>query len=136
MAYKKKIAGITIEIDGDTSKLVKSLDKVSTKIGKIGKSISKVGTKLTKSLTVPIAGMATAAVKNYADVDKIMVLTNQTMGNTAEQAEILQKAMQDAASSSIFTMEDAANATLNFARAGLKAEQAAYEACSRRGRKP
>lgn len=125
MAYKKKIAGITIEIDGDTSKLVKSLDKVSTKIGKIGNSISKVGTKLTKSLTVPIAGMATAAVKNYADVDKIMVLTNQTMGNTTEQAEILQKAMQDAASSSIFTMEDAANATLNFARAGLKAEQAA-----------
>ena len=37
MAYKKHIAGITIEIDGDTSKLVKSLDQVSSKVERVGK---------------------------------------------------------------------------------------------------
>ena len=54
-----------------------------------------------------------------------MQLTNKTMGNTAEEAELLNKAMKDAAANSTFGMKDAATATLNFARAGLDAEQAA-----------
>ena len=54
-----------------------------------------------------------------------MQLTNKTMGNTTEEAELLNKAMKEAAANSTFGMKDAATATLNFARAGLDAEQAA-----------
>ena len=54
-----------------------------------------------------------------------MQLTNATMGNTEEQAKLLNDAMKDAAANSTFGMNDAATATLNFARAGLTAEQAA-----------
>lgn len=54
-----------------------------------------------------------------------MQLTNATMKNTEEQADLLDKAMKDAASNSTFGMNDAATATLNFARAGLTAEEAA-----------
>ena len=125
MAYKKHIAGITIEIDGDTSKLVKSLDQVSSKVERVGKKIEGVGKDLTRNLTVPIVTAAGVAVGKFAEVDKTMTLTNQTMGNTADEAQLLNKAMEDAASNSVFGMNDAANASLNFARAGLDATEAA-----------
>lgn len=125
MAYKKRIAGITIEIDGDTSKLVKSLDQASKKVEGVGKKIEGVGKSLTTHLTVPIVTAAGVAVSKFAEVDKTMTLTNQTMGNTAEEADLLNKAMQNAASNSTFGMNDAAQASLNFARAGLEATEAA-----------
>lgn len=122
---KKRIAGITIELDADTSKLVKGLDSVSRTVGNIGKKIENVGKGLTTHLTVPIVAAAGTAVSKFAEVDKTMVLTNQTMGNTTEQAELLNKAMEEAAANSTFGMNEAATATLNFARAGLTAEEAA-----------
>ena len=125
MAYKKRIAGITIEIEGDTSKLVKSLDQASKKVEGVGKKIEGVGKSLTTHLTVPIVTAAGVAVSKFAEVDKTMTLTNQTMGNTAEEADLLNKAMQDAAANSTFGMSEAATASLNFARAGLEATEAA-----------
>ena len=64
-------------------------------------------------------------MSKFAEVDKTMTLTNQTMQNSAEEAELLNKAMQDAASNSTFGMNEAAQASLNFARAGLDATEAA-----------
>lgn len=125
MAYKKRIAGITIEIDGDTSKLVKSLDNVSTKVGKIGTSLERFGGKLTTNLTVPIVTAGGIAISKFAEVDKTMTLTNETMGNTAEEANMISQAMKDAAANSVYGMDEAATASLNFARAGLSAEEAA-----------
>lgn len=124
MGYKK-IAGITIELDADTSKMVKSLDKVSKNVEGIGKKIQGVGKDLTTHLTVPIVTAAGVCVSKFAEVDKTMTLTNQTMQNTAEEADLLNKAMQDAASNSTFGMSEAAQASLNFARAGLDATEAA-----------
>lgn len=125
MAYKKRIAGITIEIDGDTSKLVKSLDNVSTKVGRIGRSLERFGGKLTTNLTVPIVTAGGIAISKFAEVDKTMTLTNETMGNTAEEANMISQAMKDAAANSVYGMDEAATASLNFARAGLSAEEAA-----------
>lgn len=125
MAYNKKIAGITIEIDGDTSKLVKSLDNVSTKVGRIGTSLERFGGKLTTNLTVPIVTAGGIAISKFAEVDKTMTLTNETMGNTAEEANMISQAMKDAAANSVYGMDEAATASLNFARAGLSAEEAA-----------
>lgn len=125
MAYKKRIAGITIEIDGDTSKLVKSLDNVSTKVGRIGTSLERFGGKLTTNLTVPIVTAGGIAISKFAEVDKTMTLTNETMGNTAEEANMISQAMKDAAANSVYGMDEAATASLNFARAGLSAEEAA-----------
>jgi len=95
------------------------------KMKEFGGKIESVGKGLTTHVTLPLAAVGTAGVKNFAEVDKTMQLTNKTMGNTAEQAELLDRAMKEAAANSTFGMGDAANATLNFARAGLNAEQAA-----------
>ena len=72
-----------------------------------------------------MSALGTTATMKFADVDKVMQLTNATMKNSEEEANLLDKAMKEAASNSTFGMSDAATATLNFARAGLTAEQAA-----------
>lgn len=98
---------------------------LSQKMQKAGKTMTQVGTGLTAGVTVPITAFGVAGVKSFADVDKTMQLTNATMGNSADQAQLLNNAMKDAAANSTFGMSDAATATLNFARAGLQAEEAA-----------
>ena len=105
-----------------------ALEKISAagdKLQSIGAGITDVGKKLTSTVTVPIVAVGTAGVKSFAEVDKTMQLTNKTMGNTEEQAALLNEAMKSAAANSTFGMSDAATAALNFARAGLDAEQAA-----------
>lgn len=103
----------------------KAAERAWKGVEKTGQNITKFGQTLTTNVTLPIVGLGTVAVTKFAEVDKTMQLTNATMGNTAEQADLLNKAMQDAAANSTFGMADAAEATLNFARAGLGAEEAA-----------
>ena len=103
----------------------RKMQEVGDKIKAVGDKISSVGQNLTTTVTLPIVAAGTAAVSSFAEVDKTMTLANQTMGNSAEQANLLNKAMEEAAANSTFGMNDAAQASLNFARAGLKAEQAA-----------
>lgn len=101
------------------------MQDVGNKMKSIGTSISSMGSSLTMKVTAPVVAAATAVTNSYAEVNKTMTLTNQTMGNTAEEAALLDKAMQSAAANSTYGMSDAATATLNFARAGLSAEEAA-----------
>lgn len=84
----------------------------------------KIGGTLTKSITVPVVAAATASVKNFSEVDKTMRLVEKTMGDTAWASGDLEKAMKSAASNSVFGMNDAANAALNFARQGFNAADA------------
>lgn len=101
------------------------LTALSESLKEIGGRMTEVGQTLTTKLTVPLALLGGTAVKKFADVDKTMVLANKTMGNTTEEAELLNDAMKKAAAASIYGMSDAAEAMLNFARAGLTAEQSA-----------
>ena len=95
------------------------------KMKEFGGKVEDAGKTLTTHVTLPLAAVGAAGVASFAEVDKTMQLTNKTMGNTAEEAELLNKAMKDTAANSTFGMKDAATATLNFARAGLSAEEAA-----------
>jgi len=101
------------------------LTALSESLKEIGGRMTEVGQTLTTKITVPLALLGGSAIKKFADVDKTMVLANKTMGNTAEQAELLNDAMEKAAAASVYGMSDAAEAMLNFARAGLTAEQSA-----------
>lgn len=133
--YQTALNNATADLNtmkGKLDQMPSSLDMVAEKCAQmgeklkgIGDNISGLGTKLTTSLTVPITAAATKAVTSFAEVDKTMQLTNSTMGNTADQAKLLNDAMESAAANSTFAMSDAATATLNFARAGLSATEAA-----------
>ena len=94
------------------------------KMKEFGGKVESAGKTLTTGVTLPLVAVGTAGAMSFAEVDKTMQLTNKTMGNTEEEAQKLNKTMKDAASNSTFGMKDAATATLNFARAGLDAEQA------------
>lgn len=101
------------------------LTALGAQFKQIGDKMTAVGKQMTTKVTVPLAMAGTLAAKKFAEVDKTMQLTNSTMNNSTEEAQLLNQAMKDAAASSTYGMSDAATATLNFARAGLSAEQAA-----------
>ena len=103
----------------------RKMQEVGDKIKAVGDKISSVGQSLTTTVTLPIVAAGTAAITSFAEVDKTMTLANKTMNNTTEEANLLNKAMEEAAANSTFGMNDAANAALNFARAGLDAKEAA-----------
>lgn len=101
------------------------IKSVGDKVKTVGDNIAKAGKTLSTHVTAPIVAVGAKGVQAFAEVDKTMQLTNKTMGNTAKEAGLLNDAMKSAAANSTFGMSDAATATLNFARAGLDAEQAA-----------
>ena len=103
----------------------KAGNKARKQLADTGKAISSLGTKLTVGVTLPLVAAGTAAYQNYASVDKTLRLVQSTMGSTAEEAQALADAVGDAAAESVYSMQDAADAALNFARQGWSAQQAA-----------
>lgn len=95
----KRIAGITIELDADTSKLVKGLDAVAKKVSGVGDSIEKVGTSFTKNLTAPILGVGAASVKAFNEVDEGLDTITKKTGATGEEAEKMGESLKNLATS-------------------------------------
>ena len=122
---EEKLKGLEKEYTTFGSVAAQQIANVGEKMKSMGENIADVGSKLSKAVTLPIVAAGATAASKFAEVDKTMQLTNATMGNTEDQARLLNDAMSDAAANSTFSMDDAATATLNFARAGLDAEQAA-----------
>lgn len=113
------------QVPSKVDKIAQSMAKTGAKVKEVGDKMKGFGKTYSTYVTAPLTAAGTIGAKKFAEVDKTMQLTNATMGNTKEQAELLNKAMKEAAANSTFGMSDAATATLNFARAGLTAEQAA-----------
>lgn len=101
------------------------VDELAGKLDSIGKGMQSAGKTLSYAVTVPLVAAGVKGASSFAEVDKTMQLTNKTMNNTEDEARMLNNAMKTAAANSVFGMNDAATASLNFARAGLDAEQAA-----------
>lgn len=121
---EQKIKSLTKEMRNFGSVSAQQIAAAGEKVKKVGDGMQNVGQKL-MPVTAALTAAGTVSVQKFAEVDKTMTLTNQTMGNTKEQADLLNRAMKDAAMNSTFGMNDAAQASLNFARAGLTAEEAA-----------
>lgn len=112
-------------LESELKTIPSTLQSVGSAMQSVGNQMTSVGKDLSMKVTAPLVGVGTLAAKSFAEVDKTMQLTNATMGNTEAEAKMLSKAMKDAASASTYGMDEAATATLNFARAGLDATQAA-----------
>lgn len=119
-----KISADVKDFASSLSSVQSSLEATSKKWESLSSSLGKIGSTLTKSITVPVVAAATASVKNFSEVDKTMRLVEKTMGDTAWASGDLEKAVKSAASNSVFGMNDAANAALNFARQGFNAADA------------
>lgn len=119
MSSPLKAAGAKLKDSADQWK------RAGRQIQNAGKSISAVGGSMTKTLTVPIAAIGATSVLSFGEVDKSLKLVKSTMGDAKWATADLEGAMKNAAVNSVFTMNDAANASLNFARQGFNAKEAA-----------
>ena len=120
--YKKKIAGITIELDADTSALVKKLDGVSRQIGNIGKSFERVGSSLTQNVTVPIAAGFGAAIKTAADFDAQMSKVKAISGATEDEFAQLESKAREMGKQTKYSATESGEAFEYMAMAGWKTE--------------
>ena len=125
-----KIAG---KLDKSLQTSVSSAQKMLGSLGKgglssaltgIGNTMENTGKALTTGVTMPVIALGATSVKEFGSVDKSMKLVQATMGSTGAQAKQLESTMKKAAANSVFGMQDAADATLNFARQGFNAKQA------------
>lgn len=90
-------------------------------VEKVGEGITGVGTKMTAAVTAPLVGLGVASASEFGEVDKSLKLVQQTMGSTDAEAKVLEGSIKSAASNSVYGMQDAADAALNYARQGFKA---------------
>lgn len=122
-------------IDNFTSSFKKTIETLTAgtkkaqnawkSVEKFGNGISSLGTKATAAVTMPLVGLAAASATEFGSVDKSLKLVQQTMGANAAEAKGLESAIKSAAANSVYGMQDAADAALNFARQGFDAAQAA-----------
>lgn len=101
------------------------MEEVSTTLQTVGSKMQAAGRTLSLTVTAPLVALGTKGVKSFAAYDKTMTLATKTMGASADEADALSDAIKSAAANSVYGMSDAAEATLNFARAGLDATESA-----------
>ena len=114
--------GITSAI-GELNTLTDSTASFSQKISSIGSAVSSTGSTLTKSFTVPIAGLGTAATKLAADFESAMSKVEAISGSTEqEMSQLTDKAIEMGAKTK-FSAKESADAFTYMAMAGWDAEQ-------------
>lgn len=122
-------------IDNFTSSFSKTIDTLTAgtkkaqnawkSVSKFGDSVTSLGTKMTAAVTTPLVGLGVMSASEFGEVDKSLKLVQATMGSTDEEAKVLENAIKTAAAASVYGMQDAADAALNFARQGFNAAEAA-----------
>ena len=94
--------------------------KVGKQIQNAGKTISNAGSSLTKSVTLPIAGVATAAVKTAADFEAAMSEVGAISSASAKDMEVLSAKAKEMGATTSFSASESAEAMKYMAMAGWK----------------
>ena len=91
---------------------------ISTNMSKAGKTLTSVGSKLTKTVTLPIAGIATAAVTTTAGFDKSMSKVSAISGATGKDLDKLRDKAKEMGAKTKFSATESAEAFTYMAMAG------------------
>ena len=94
--------------------------KAEKQIQSAGKTITSVGSTLTKAITVPIAGVATAAVKTAADFEAAMSEVGAISGASAQDLATLTAKAKEMGATTSFSASESAEAMKYMAMAGWK----------------
>ena len=117
---------ITIDIDGDVSKLQSAVAQANTALGTIGSSgvtgakLKSTGKALTAGVTLPLVGIATAGVKTAADFEVSMASLGVNAGIAGKDLDRLGSLAIQLGKDTIFSANEAAMAMLELSKAGLK----------------
>lgn len=127
------IAYLDLDMSGFTSGIsearsalqdfVSSTESLSTRFQNLGSSVSKVGSTLTKTLTLPIAGIGTAATSVAATFEESMSKVEAISGATGEEMKALTDKAIEMGAKTKFSAKESADAFTYMAMAGWDAEQ-------------
>lgn len=97
--------------------------KAGKQIQNAGRTITAAGSALTKSITLPIAGAAAAAIKTAADFESSMSQVAATMGKSVDEIGELTSLAQHMGATTAFSASEAAEGINILAMAGLNITQ-------------
>jgi TP901 family phage tail tape measure protein len=136
VAERIRIGTAVLEFTVDDAGVVSGLRKINQDVAssaeamaaqwkQVGQQATTLGSALTKSLTVPIVGIASASVLAFSQFDDAMTKSTAIMGTlTQSMRDDLERAARDVGKTTTFSAKEAADAYYFLASAGLDAASA------------
>ena len=110
---------LAVKISGNIDPLLTSLRKAERSMNKFSKQMTRVGSNLTRSLTLPIAGLGFLAVKTFADFEQSMAKVKAISGATGIEFKNLEKSALDLGASTRYTAAQISELQLEYAKLGF-----------------
>lgn len=120
------ISGFLAGLKSAQSEADTASKNIATKIGNnlqgVGKSMTSAGSTLTKTVTTPVLGLGTAAVKVTSDFESAMSKVSAVSGATGGDLDALNEKAQEMGAKTKFSATESAEAFTYMAMAGWKTE--------------
>ena len=114
-----KLGDLIVRIGADTRDLNKQLGRVQREMRSMTGNLTKLGQNLTRTITVPLAGLGALAVKSAADLEKLEASFVSLTGGV-DQAAAMMKQLNEFTASTPFQIENVANAARQLIASGTE----------------
>lgn len=114
---------LLVKIGAELTDFKKELKNATRDINEVGKTISGIGGTLTKTLTVPILGIAAASAKVGSDFDTSMSEVSAISGATGKDLAALRDKAKEMGATTKFSASESADAMKYMAMAGWDSQQ-------------
>ena len=114
---------LNLKLGIDVSNLEKELGKVERSMSRFGGKMQNVGTTLTQSLTLPIIGLGGAALKSFADMERLELGLTAIMGSS-KAAELELQKLRKTAENPGLALPQVVQASSTLQAVGLSADAA------------
>lgn len=114
---------LLVKIGAELTDFKKQLKTATKDVNEVGKTISNVGGTLTKAFTIPVLGIAAAAIKVGSDFDTSMSEVSAISGATGKDLDILRDKAKEMGSTTKFSASESADAMKYMAMAGWNSQQ-------------
>lgn len=112
-----KLNDLIVTIGATTRDFDKALGKSMSKLNRFGRNTKRIGRNLTRSLTMPLAGLGVAAVKSAADLEALETSFISLTGG-AEQAAAMMKNLNEFTAKTPFQIEAVAKSARQLIASG------------------
>jgi tape measure domain-containing protein len=112
-----KLNDLIVTIGATTRDFDKALGRSMSKLNRFGKNTKRIGRNLTRSLTMPLAGLGVAAVKSAADLEALETSFISLTGG-AEQAAAMMKNLNEFTAKTPFQIEAVAKSARQLIASG------------------
>jgi len=114
---------LNVTLGLDLTPFEKSLTRLQKRLGELSRNLEGIGQTMTQNLTLPIIGIGAAAVKSFADFDKLERGLTAVMG-TSEAAAVELEKLKEAARAPGLGFEEAVRGSIRLQAVGLSADEA------------